>query len=141
MRFHDHRFQRQLDRRPPPKSLRRSEVWRLRVNIEHRDPELREELLVTKSDGAEDCVVFVCCTTSAEGNWLLNGSSVRGKACWAKHELVIETRVEASSRQLYFCDCWSLSADRRTLVMEHRNDALAGQRVVFERSSQLPVKS
>ena len=105
----------------------------VRLTIEHRDPELRQELIVTKCDGTEDRAVFICQTTGEEGWSLLNGSAVRGCARWTDHELTIETWMKFGERELYFCDCWSLSPDKQTLVMEHRKDALAGQKMVLER--------
>lgn len=48
--------------------------------------------------------------------------------------VIIESWMELDPRKMYFCDCWSLSADGRTLIMEHRDDALAGQRVVLEKA-------
>ena len=105
----------------------------LRIEIELRDRQLRQELIVTRADGGEDRGVFVCSTTGDGGTSLLNGNPIRSAAKWNCDELVIETWVKLGEREVYFCDCWSLSPDGRTLVMEHRNDALAGQRVVLER--------
>ena len=107
----------------------------MRLTIEHRDPELRQELIITKSDGAEDRAVFICRTTGEEGKCLLNGNAVRGHAHWADHELIIQTWMKFGELELYFCDCWSLSPDGQTLVMEHRNDILVGQKVILDRIS------
>jgi len=110
----------------------------VRIMIEHRDPELRQELIVTKADSTEDRAVFICRTTGVEGNCRLNGNAVRGRAGWIGDELTIETWMNFGDRELYFCDCWSLSPDGQTLVMEHRNDALGGQRMILERISSAP---
>ncbi|HTT24556.1 MAG TPA: hypothetical protein VMG82_36910 [Candidatus Sulfotelmatobacter sp.] len=107
----------------------------LRLNISHSEPELREELVFARPDGIEDHSRFVCQTTGDDGTCLLNNIPIPGCACWVKQELVIETRIRLAEREVYLCDCWSLSSDEETLVMEHRNDALAGQRVVFKRFS------
>lgn len=107
----------------------------LQVKIEHRDPELREELLASKADGSQEHGLFLYRTTGESHENLFNGRPIRNLAKWVSEELVIETRIELDSREMYFCDCWSLSSDGQTLVMEHRNDALAGQRVFLLRAS------
>ena len=106
----------------------------LRAQILHRDPELREELRVTKADGTEDRAIFICRTTGEDGKCSINGTAIQGHANWTAGELIIESWMESGPRKMYFCDCWSLSADGRTLIMEHRDDALAGQRVVLEKA-------
>jgi len=44
--------------------------------------------------------------------------------------------MQTSSREVYFQDHWSLSHDGRTLTMAHRDDDLAGQISVLEKSAQ-----
>ena len=56
----------------------------------------------------------------------------RVRAGWSGGELIIETRLKTPARDFYFKDCWSLDADG-SLVMEHREDDLADQRVVLDR--------
>ena len=104
----------------------------LLIVVDHRDPELRQELVVTKPDGSADRAVFVC-QIDEEGTLLFNGNQLRGAAKWVGDELIIESWVRIGERELYFCDCWSLSPDGQRLTMEHRNDALAGQRVECQR--------
>ena len=111
---------------PPPN--------RLVIQIEHSENQVREEIIVSKQDGLEERVVFTCSTDREEGHSILNGKTIRGKACWVGNELVIESWMQLGDRELYFRDCWSLTEDGRTLVMEHRDDALAGQRTVLERA-------
>jgi hypothetical protein len=103
------------------------------IKIEHSDPELQEELLVTKADGEEEQVVFKYWTNGKQDKSTLNGRAVRGGARWEGEELVIESWVQFGAREMYFCDCWSLSADGQTLSMEHRKDDLAGQLMVLDR--------
>jgi len=110
---------------PPPKGLV--------VQIEHSENRLREELIVFKHDGLEEHAVFTCSTDGAVGHSSLNGLTIRSKAGWAGHELVIESWMEIGDRELHFRDCWSLTENGRTLVMEHRDDALAGQVTVLNR--------
>jgi hypothetical protein len=96
---------------------------------------LGEEILATKTDGSQERGSFHYRTTGESHENLLNGRPARSVAKWIGEELVIETWMEMGSREIYFRDCWSLSPDGQTLVMEHRNDALAGQRVVLARAA------
>jgi len=105
------------------------------IMIEHKDPELREEIVVLRADGQQQRSVFLCRTDSREGHCSFDRQAVRGGARWEGDELVIEIWAEAGGRGLHLRDCWSLSSDGRTLYMEHRNDDLAGQRTVLHRES------
>ena len=111
---------------PSPKTLS--------VKIEHSDPELQEEILVTNGDGSEERVVFKCWTDGEQDGSLLNGVAVRGGGRWDGEELVIESRIQFGTREMHFCDCWSLSPDGQTLSMEHREDDLAGQLTILDRA-------
>jgi hypothetical protein len=106
------------------------------VAIAHSDPELQEEIVVTKLDGSEERIVFKCCTNGEPGKSLLNGRAVDGSAKWEGEELVIESRMQSGTREFHFCDCWSLSPDGLTLSMEHRDDDLAGQITVLDRQDR-----
>jgi len=104
------------------------------AKIEHSDPALREEIVVTKVDGSEERAVFQCRTNGEQGKSLLNGCAVRGNARWEGKELVIESWMQFGTREMHFCDCWSLSPDGQSLSMEHRKDDLGGQLTMFERA-------
>ena len=91
-------------------------------------------LVVTKLDGSRDRIVFTCSTNGEPGKSLLNGREIHGSAKWAGEELVIESRMQSGPREMRFCDYWSLSPDGQTLSMEHRNDDLAGQKIVLKRA-------
>jgi hypothetical protein len=104
------------------------------VHIEHVDPELREEILVTRVDGREERAVFACRTDGEPGNSLLNDRAVRGCARWEGSDLVIESWATVGPRQVHVCDRWSLSPDGQTLTMEHRDGDLAGQLTVLGRA-------
>ena len=106
------------------------------VAITHSDPELHEEIVVTKLDGSEQRIVFECCANGEAGKSLLNGRAVDGSARWEGEKLVIESRMQSGTRELHFCDCWSLSPDGQTMLMEHRDDDLAGQMTVLERQDR-----
>jgi hypothetical protein len=111
---------------PPPKAIL--------VKIEQSALELQEEILVTKLDGSEDRVVFKCFINGEQDKSLLNGRPVRGCARWEGNQLVIESWMQVGTREMHFCDCWSLSPDKQTLIMEHRNDDLAGQITILDRA-------
>ncbi len=110
------------------------------VKIEHSDPELQEKILVTKVDGSEERVVFECWTNGKEGKSLLNGSAVRGNARWEGDELVIESWMQFGTRQMHFCDCWSLSPDgqilstntARTIWLDNSASSLGRDRTISE---------
>ena len=102
------------------------------VKIEQSEAELEEEVTVTRLDGSEERVVFKCWISEQDRN-LLNGRPVRGSARWMSDELVIESWIQLGAREMYMCDCWSLSSDRQTLMMGHRNDDLAGQLTILDR--------
>ena len=104
------------------------------VKIQHSDPKLREEMLVTRADGSEEQVVFECWTNGGQATNLLNAHPVPGGARWEGEELIIETWIHLGNREMHFCDYWSLSPDGQTMFMEHRNDDLAGQLTVFDRA-------
>jgi hypothetical protein len=104
------------------------------IQIEHTEHHVREEVIVFKHDGLEERVVFTCSTDGHDRPATLNGQTVRGKAGWVGNELVIEAWVQAGNRELHLRDCWRLTENGRTLVMEHRDDALAGQLTVLERA-------
>jgi hypothetical protein len=105
------------------------------MEIAHSEPDLQQTIAVTKEDGIEERIAFHCQTNGEPGKCRFNGAEVRGTARWQRDELVIELWVEQGGREIYLCDCWSLSADGQTLTMEHRNDALAGQVAVLRRVS------
>jgi len=63
----------------------------IKVEIQHSNPELQEEIVVTKVDGSEERVIFECWTNGEQGKSLLNGRAVRGNARWEGEELVIES--------------------------------------------------
>lgn len=112
---------------PPPRSLT--------VVIGHVGEELRQEILLTRINGANERSVFQCRTDGSSDSIQLNGSPVRGTAHWNNEELIIETWVQLGTRNMHFRDCWSLSSDGRTLAMDHRDDDLAGQLTVLDRQT------
>jgi hypothetical protein len=98
----------------------------MRVVIDHHEPVLREEVIVVKANGSEQQLGFECRTDRAENR--MQGLPIGGSARWAGEELIIETVVSPERR---FRDFWSLSSDGQILTMEHRDDLLAGQKMVW----------
>jgi hypothetical protein len=104
------------------------------AKIEQSEFELQAEIVVTKLDGSQDRAVFKCWINGEPDKNLLNGRPVRGGTRWEGEELIIESWMQLGAREMHFCDCWSLSPDRQTLIMEHRNDDLAGQITILNRA-------
>jgi len=102
------------------------------VTIKHADPDLLQEMLVTRADGQEQRVTFQCRTDGELNKSVLNGKTIRGFANWRGQELAIESWMQVGDAEMFFCDFWSLSADGLVLSMEHRNDGLTGQLAAFE---------
>lgn len=102
------------------------------VNIEHRDLTVIQQIRSTDAKGGEQRQVFTC-RIGTESKNSMGGVEFRSSARWNGAELVIESRMSARGRDFYFKDHWSLSAGRRTLTMEHRDDDLAGQIAVLEK--------
>lgn len=105
------------------------------VTIEHQDPDLQQEMKITRADGSEEQVVFRYRTDGKPHESLLAGRKIRGVANWKGTELLIESVLEIGGKETRFRDFWSVSADGRTLSMEHHDDGLAGQISVFEKQN------
>jgi len=106
----------------------------LTAKIEQSDQSLREEILVVTANG-EHRSVLECHIGGHQENAVLDGRPVRGGARWEGNELVIELWIAPGDRELHLSDHWSLSADGQVVTMEHREDALAGQRTILRRSN------
>ena len=120
-------YERSVLRVPPPKNVL--------VKIEHREPSLIQKMLFTDAEGNDQQMTFKY-ETGAETANSVNGAAARTRTWWEGLELVIETRMKLADRELHFKDCWSLSDDGRILTMAHRDDDLAGQTSVLEKTSQ-----
>jgi hypothetical protein len=110
----------------PPKALL--------VRIDHTDPVLMVEMVFTKSDDMEDRLLFKSLTTGERVDNSLHGIQVRSRSTWVGAALLIESWMNLGGRESHLRDYWSLSADRRMLTMEHRDDALAGQITLLEKT-------
>jgi hypothetical protein len=107
---------------------------RILAIIEHQEPRLIQQLLITNVDGIEQRMTFSF-GTDAETSNAIGNASVQTLARWEGTELVIESRMKTPGRDAYFKDHWSLSEDGQTLTMAHRDDDLAGQISVLEKKA------
>jgi hypothetical protein len=107
---------------PPPAKLM--------MKIAHGEEDLRQAILIEWSNGTHDRQVLTYSMTGAQSITELRGLPLKSKVLWNGPEMVIEATYGESVLR----DYWSLSKDRLTLTMAHRNDILAGQITVFERA-------
>lgn len=115
-------------------TLRGRPVKELLVKIEHEEPRIVQEILVTYANGDKESMTFTFETTGEESSNPVRGLTGRTRAHWEGTELVIESALKTSERELRFRDHWSLSNDAQTLTMEHRDGDLAGQISVLEKA-------
>ena len=113
---------------------------RLLNRIEHREPELIQEMIVTQASGDEQRVVFRYLTNGEETTNSIGGATATTRARWVGAELVIESALDAVGHTLSFKDHWSLSEDGQTLTMAHRDDALTGQIVVHDKGPDAVIR-
>jgi hypothetical protein len=113
-------------------TIRGPQPKQILMNIEHRDPTLIQQVLLTDASGAEQRQIFTC-RIGVDTKNSVSGIELRSSAQWNAQELAIESRMNARGREFYFKDHWSLSEDGRTLTMAHRDDDLAGQISVLEK--------
>lgn len=103
------------------------------VEIAHSGNLLSMKTTVTRTDDSVERVPFSVLTTGAECTNLVRGILMRSRATWSGEELVIKSTLNASGRDLHFKDHWALSPDGKSMTMEHRDDALAGQFTYLEK--------
>jgi hypothetical protein len=119
---------------PGKSTIHGSPPQRMVVWIDHREPTLIQEILITSIIGAEQRITFTY-RSDAETTNSIGEAIAQSRARWNGSELVIETTMKTSAGEVYFKDHWSLSEDGLTMTMAHRDDALAGQTTVLERSA------
>jgi len=100
---------------------------RILVRIEHQEPTLVQETLVSHAEGGQERLRFAFETNGKESTHSIRGRACKTRAHFEGRELWIESWVEAPGRTFHFRDRWSLSDDLETLVMAHRDGDLAGQ--------------
>jgi hypothetical protein len=110
---------------PPPAKLM--------MKIAHGEDDLRQAVLITRSNGTQERQVLTYSMTGALSVTELRGLPLKLRVRWNGPEMVIEATYGESVLR----DCWSLSEDGLTLTMAHRDDAMAGQITVLERANYL----
>jgi hypothetical protein len=105
----------------------------LLITIFHYEPELRVNMAIALSNQNTQHVDFQARTTGESTVNLVLGATWESRLRWIGSELLIESRVNQSGREMHLCDYWSLSSDHRVLTMEHRNDDLPGQITVLDK--------
>jgi hypothetical protein len=109
------------------------------VKIEHREPNITQNVLVTSADDQVQQMAFTFNTTGAETTNRVGGAIGRTKAHWRGSVLVIESLLKVADRELHFRDHWTLSDDKKILTMAHPDDDLAGQISILESVSSQDV--
>jgi hypothetical protein len=104
---------------------------KLMMKIAHGEEDLRQSILIERSDGTHDRRVFSYSMTGAQSVTELRGLPLKSRVLWNGPEMVIEATYGESVLR----DYWSLSEDLLTLTMAHRDDVLAGQITVLERAN------
>jgi len=105
---------------------------RMLVRIQHREPQLVQQVLVTYADGRTLQLTAQYQTGAARDN-LIGGATLHTRAEWQGSELLLDSTMESPRGKVRYKDYWSLSADGRMLTMEHRDDDLAGQISILEK--------
>jgi hypothetical protein len=108
------------------------------VKIEHREPKIFLQVRFTDASGGEQRMTFTF-EAGAETTNSVVAATARTHARWGGMELVIGSWIKTSGREVHFKDRWSLSTDGRTLTMADRDDDLAGQISVLEKSSRTDI--
>jgi hypothetical protein len=103
------------------------------ISVSHAGAEVRVEMTVKTAADAITSIEFYVRTTGEPTTNSVGAGQWVSRSSWVGHELLIESDVTHGDRQMHFRDYWSLSADGRQLIMEHRGDDLDGQRTVLNR--------
>jgi len=87
------------------------------ARINHSDPELVVEMLITKTDDTEDRLLFRGLTTGEEVTNPVHGLQMRSRAPCGGTELLIKSWMIVGGREGHFRDFWSLSRDGQSLTI------------------------
>ena len=104
------------------------------VRIEHHEPRLVQAILTVAADGREQQQTFTFDIGGSESMFATPLGEGTSRARWNGSELIIDAILNTPSRVFRFRDHWTLSADRHTLQMAHRDDDLAGQMAILEKA-------
>lgn len=105
----------------------------LLIAVLHSEPDLQVKMAIAITDQNTQHIEFRVRTTGECAINAVLGAAWKSRLQWMGSELLIESWVNQSGREMHYCDYWSLSSDRRVLTMEHRNDDLDGQVTVMNR--------
>jgi len=105
------------------------------VEIQHREPNLTQTMLIVAADGREQRWAFTFDTSGSESTNATAAGEGQTRAHWDGAELVIDSILRTPGRTYHFSDHWSLSPDGQTLTMAHPDDDLAGQVAILEKAS------
>src|SRR5258708_39150367 len=97
------------------------------VKIDHSDPELLVEMLITQMNEIDDRLVFRGLTSGEEVTNLVGSLQLRSRSRVMRVELLIESWMNLGEREGHFRAYWSLSSDGRTPKMRNGHDDLAGK--------------
>jgi hypothetical protein len=98
---------------------------RMLMKIEHREPNFAQSIKADFEDGRSQLSTFRGTTGGTEFVNALPGRTWHSRAVWQGDALIIDSDVAFGERKFHFRDHWFRSGT--ALVMEHRNDDLAGQ--------------
>ena len=102
---------------------------RLTAKITQSADRLRVEMRVSFEGSDDSRMVFDA--SIVDGDEVRSGSVALAR--WMGGDLVVETHFESGGLEVALQERWFLSGDGTRLTMAHKNDALAGQTVVFAR--------
>ena len=105
----------------------------LLMGIAHEGPNIRHKVLTIFRDGTER-LSQLRYVIGGETDVKIADMPGTAVANWAGEELRIISRLGTDRDYIRLIDCWLLSADGATLTMAHRDDALAGQVCILERT-------
>src|SRR5260370_19393577 len=105
------------------------------VKIDHSDPELLAEMVITQLNEIEDLLIFRGLTSGEEVTNFIGSLQVRSRSRWMGAELLIESWMNHGGREGHFRDDLVLSSAGGELTMEHRDDYLGGENTFVGRGS------
>lgn len=117
-------------------TLLRPKPQAMSASIQHAEPELRIEMVLTKPDGTVVRTASRFLTTGEEVTNPVYSTRMRSRCEWMERELLVESWVSLRGRDWHTRDFWSLSEDGQTLTMQHRDGDLAGQITLLQRTDQ-----
>jgi hypothetical protein len=109
----------------------------LTITISHEGGTLHVDMVGLRKDGSPLLQHFETQTDGSDASSLFNGAQLKCRSYWAGVELVMESDLDGPDGPTTFRDYWSLDPREDRLIMEHRDDPLAGNRSVLTRLSEI----